>query len=203
MKNSNQRIVDYYETLHEAHGCSPLASDYGSHQSQRIKFQVLGEVADYSNKSVLDVGCGFATFSEWLDSKYSGVEYHGVDITPTVTKAAAKMFPQHSIECRDILANPPERQFDIVTANGIFYLVRDEPAEFQRRMIATMFELCNEAVAVNTLSTWADVINESEFYASPTALLDFCRSLAPRVTLRHDYMGHDFTVYLYKRSFDQ
>ena len=32
----------------------------------------------------------------------------------------------------------------------------------------------------------------------PLHVLAFCRTLTSRVTLRHDYLEHDFTVYLYR-----
>jgi hypothetical protein len=37
-----------------------------------------------------------------------------------------------------------------------------------------------------------------EFYADPVEIVRFCRSLTPWVVLRHDYLAHDFTVYLYR-----
>tara|TARA_Y100000588_G_C13845330_1_gene749550 strand:+ start:155 stop:763 length:609 start_codon:yes stop_codon:yes gene_type:complete len=200
MPDSKHRIVAHYEKLYRQHGNSPLASDYGSRESQNTKFRVLSEAVDYSGKSILDIGCGFASFSSYLEEHFKGVQYHGVDIAPSVIKEANKQFPQHRIECRDILKHPPDRRYDIVTANGIFYLVQDEPEEFMRRMIAAMYSFCDEAVAFNTLSVWADYINENEFYADPSRIVDFCRSLTTRIILRHDYMAHDFTVYLYREE---
>ena len=67
-----------------------------------------------------------------------------------------------------------------------------------RDLVARMFALCREAVAFNSLSTWAPDPEPSEFYADPAETLAFCRTLTTRVTLRHDYHTRDFTVYLYR-----
>ena len=195
-----KRIVSHYENLYDKHGDSPLASDYGSVESQATKFRVLSEATDYSGKSVLDVGCGFGTFASYLSNRYDGVDYHGVDITPSIAEEARRKYPDLTIECRDIINAPPDRKYDVVTANGIFYLVPNEPEEFMHSMITHMFSLCREVVAVNTLSVWADLINANEYYANPASMIDFCRTLTSNVTLRHDYMRHDFTLYLYREK---
>jgi len=198
MSHENQHIVDYYEQLYRQHGNSPLASDYGSEASQQTKFRVLGDAADFAGKRVLDVGCGLGRFSDYLEKRFGQLQYHGVDITPSVVESAAQQFANHTFECRNILSDPPNARYDIVTANGIFYLVRDQPWLFMQQMVEAMFSLCREAVAFNSLSTWADFTNDDEFYADPTQTLAFCQTLTRRVVLRHDYMGHDFTVFMYR-----
>lgn len=198
MPDQNEKIVSYYESLIAEHGHHPRSCDYGRPESQRTKFEVLSEVANYSGKSILDVGCGFADFIPFLQHKFQDFTYHGVDITPSMVETASERHPEHCIECRDILTSPPDKPYDLVTSNGIFYLAGENAQGFMRKMVTHMFSLATEAVAFNTLSTWADFTNEKEFYANPAETLEFCKSLTPKVTLRHDYMNHDFTIYLYK-----
>lgn len=200
MSQRNENIVSYYEDLIAKHGHHPRSCDYGRPESQQTKFRVLSDIADYSGKSILDVGCGFGDFANFLGERYSDFTYHGVDITPSMVKTASEQHPSHQIECRDILASPPDRTYDLVTANGIFYLAGPDAMGFMKEMVTLMFSLATEAVAVNTLSTWADFQNPDEFYADPAETLEFCHSLTNSVTLRHDYMNHDFTVYLFKKQ---
>jgi hypothetical protein len=61
-----------------------------------------------------------------------------------------------------------------------------------------MFELCRKGIAFNIMSTRADFMEEGEYYADPAKMLDFCLGISRKAALRHDYMPHDFTVYLYK-----
>ena len=88
--------------------------------------------------------------------------------------------------------------YDVVTANGIFYLLGEQAPELMRRMVTRMFELSQVATAFTTLSSWGRTKDEGEFYSDPMETVEFCRSLTPWVVLRHDYHHRDFCVYLYR-----
>ena len=65
-------------------------------------------------------------------------------------------------------------------------------------MLSQMYAICRKGIAFNIMSTKADFIEESEYYADPGIMLTFCLTLSKNVVLKHDYMPHDFTVYIYK-----
>jgi ubiquinone/menaquinone biosynthesis C-methylase UbiE len=65
-------IARFYDGLVERFGHDPRACDYGHANSQRIKFQVLAEATDYAGLAVLDVGCGFADFADFLEGRFAG-----------------------------------------------------------------------------------------------------------------------------------
>ncbi len=85
-------------------------------------------------------------------------------------------------------------------ANGIFYLLGADAEELAQRIIARMFDLCSEAAAFNSLSSWADRPEPDEYHADPVKMVSFCRTLTPWVVLRHDYLPHDFTIFMYKNQ---
>jgi hypothetical protein len=85
-------------------------------------------------------------------------------------------------------------QHDIVSANGIFYLLGAEAPRLMRQLVEAMFARCHEAVIFNSLSTWASVHDAGEFYADPLETLAWCREISPWVMLRHDYLPHDFLI---------
>lgn len=190
-------IGSYYDKLVEKYGHDPRACDYGRPESQQSKFAVLADVLPLGGKSVLDVGCGFADFSDYLAARYPGVRYAGVDLSTEMVRKARELHPQIEIRQLNLLEQDPGR-FDVVTANGIFYLLAGDAWPLMQKLIARMFECANEAVAFNSLSTFAWHQEAGEFYADPGEVLDFCLKLSPRAVLRHDYLQHDFTVYLYK-----
>lgn len=199
-KNQQDQIISYYNDLIKEHGHDPRSCDYGRAQSQSIKFKVIAESMPLSGKKILDVGCGFADFADYLANSHKDVVYHGVDINPTMIKEAQRLHPELSLKVLDILEDQISETFDLVTANGIFYLMGKDAESLMHQLIKKMFDLSTHAVAFTTLSTWAPFLEKNEFYADPAKTLDYCRTLTPRVTLRHDYMDHDFTVYLYKSS---
>jgi SAM-dependent methyltransferase len=194
------RIAAYYNSLVGEFGHSPRACDYGNPRSQLAKFEVLAQVAPLTGKRILDVGCGFADFADFLIARYGELEYTGVDISPAMIQAARALHPgapNVTLRLANILEDDPG-QFDVVTANGIFYLLGDCAPDLMKRLVSRMFEIATTAVAFNSLTSWAADQEQGEFYADPCATVDFCRTLTSRLTLRHDYHTRDFTLYLYK-----
>jgi SAM-dependent methyltransferase len=193
------RVSQYYDVLVERFGHDARACDYGRAESQRIKFQVLSEMLDYSGKSVLDVGCGFADFAGYLQERYFGVRYSGIDLSPRMIAQAKSLRPDLDLRVGNLLEADVSGRFDVVVANGIFYLLGDEAPRLMANLVGRMFQIAETAVGFNSLSTWAADQEQGEFYADPMKVLELGRSLARRLVLRHDYHTRDFTVYLYKK----
>jgi SAM-dependent methyltransferase len=194
------RVASFYDGLVTQYGHDPRACDYGRAESQAIKFKVLSEVMDLSGQRVLDVGCGFADYADFLAMRAAGVQYTGTDISPSMIREARRLRPTLDLHHLNILDHAPPGPFDVVTANGIFYLLGDDAELLMQRLIREMFVLARTAVAFNSLSAWAPAKDAGEFYADPLETLRFCRELTPRVVCRHDYHDRDFTIYLYRQS---
>jgi len=197
-KEGFDHISSYYEDLIRKYGHDPRACDYGRVESQAIKFQVLSAATDMNGKSVLDVGCGFADYYRYLSGMAEHIRYVGLDITPGMISEARKLEPELDLRCGNILDWGDAESFDVVTANGIFYLISDDAPGKMREIIRAMYARANEVVAFNSLSIWAADQEAGEFYADPIQTLEFCRTLTPWVSLRHDYHSRDFTIYMYK-----
>lgn len=191
-------IGNYYNGLVDKYGHDPKACDYGHANSQTIKFEVLSQAASYDSKSILDIGCGFADYYDFLSKKFRNINYHGVDISERMIDNAKKLHPGLKLELRNVFDNPPPEKYDIVTSNGIFYLLGQESKSLMYEFIEKMFNLSEQLIVFNSLSTWATDKEEKEFYADPMETVAFCKTLSPWVTLRHDYHPRDFTIYLYK-----
>ncbi len=205
MENIFDKISGYYETLIDQHGHNPRSCDYGSELSQAAKFEVLSQVCSLKDRTLLDVGCGFADYANFLNQKEPSLVYHGVDITPSMIKVAKENNPNLSLRVLNILADSENEKkinekYDIVTANGIFYLLGENAEKLMYQLIKKMFETANVAVAFNSLSSLANDKDENEFYPNPLETLAFCQKITPWVTLRQDYHSRDFTIYMYKEQ---
>jgi len=193
------KIENYYSGLISEHGHDPRACDYGRPESQQKKFNIISDIITPDHKTLLDVGCGFCDYADFLKEKYPHVDYNGVDITKDFVEKSKIRHPNLNIQHMDIMQADPGK-FDVVTANGIFYLLDQEAEKFMQDLISRMYELCNKSVAFNSLSAWADDKEEGEFYADPLKTVEFCRSITPNITLRHDYHSRDFTIYLHREQ---
>jgi SAM-dependent methyltransferase len=194
------RIANYYQDLVQKYGHDPRACDYGRPQSQEIKFRVLSEAMPVKGRSVLDVGCGFADFHRFLRDRFGEVRYSGIDVCPAMVEEARRLDPGCEVKLANILDASIRERFDLVTANGIFYLLGDEAWPTMQEIVRRMYAVAEHAVAFNSLSSWAEDKDPGEFYADPAEVLQFCRTLTPWVVLRHDYHPRDFTIYMYKTA---
>jgi SAM-dependent methyltransferase len=192
------RIASYYEGLIRQYGHDPRACDYGRPETQSLKFRVLSDVLPLSGCSLLDIGCGFADYATFLRTHFSELLYSGIDLCSAMVTEAQRNHPDLDLRVANIHDASLNRTFDVVSANGIFYLLGDQAWPLMQKMIERMYALATRAVSFNSLSAWARDQEPGEFYADPLQTLIFCRRLTPWVVLRHDYHPRDFTVYLYK-----
>jgi SAM-dependent methyltransferase len=191
-------IAGYYERLVAEHGYDARACDYGGVESQQAKFRVLAEVGDLRGCDVLDIGCGFADWAAFLEREVGDVRYSGIDLSPSMVAEAKRMHPELDLRVANILDDSVTGEFDVVSANGIFYLLGDDAPRLMRTIIEKMFGMARIAAEFTTLSGWAKDPAPGEFYADPLETLAFCQELTPWVTLRHDYHTRDFAIYLYR-----
>jgi len=187
-------IAEFYNRRVGEFGHDPRACDYGRAESQRRKFRALSTALDYTGRRVLDVGCGFADYADHLAEHHTEVRYAGVDLSSSMIERAGTAHPGLELRVGNLLEEPADELHDIVSANGIFYLLGAEAPLLMQRLVRAMYARCREAVIFNSLSTWATAQEPGEFYADPLATVAWCRELSPWVTLHHDYLPHDFTI---------
>lgn len=197
-KNIINEIGNYYNDLVTKFGHDPRSCDYGHVNSQKIKFEVLSQAISYDEKSILDIGCGFADYFDFLNEKFKNISYHGVDISAKMIDEAKKLHPDLKLELKNVFDTPPQKKYDIVTSNGIFYLLGQDSKSLMHEFIKKMYEMSEQLTVFNSLSTWATDKEDAEFYADPLETVAFCKTLSPWVTLRHDYHPRDFTIYIYR-----
>lgn len=199
----NHPIVEFYERKVDQYGDSFDAVGWGSRESQQRRFQVLAEIANLRGAAILDIGCGLGDFYGYLREQGIDVQYVGYDLSPKMVGVAQAKFPGVSFEAKDILAEKVEGAFDYVFASGTFNLRIEDSEKVLKAMISRMYGIARRGVGFNAMSAYADYFNEAEYYASPEALFTFCKSLTNRVVLRHDYMPHDFTIWMYRETSDE
>ncbi len=194
--NPSDSIVEKYTKLVGKYGLSYRTLDWGSQKSQQLRFKILSEIAPLEGTSVLDVGCGLCDFYEYLQNKGINANYYGIDITPNMVKKAQQRFPGVTIELKDIVLSNDLPSFDYVVASGIFYLLPS--VRHVEDIIKAMFSVARLGVAFNSLSDWGGEGEKGELVLTPEKTVTYCKSMTKQISLRHDYMPHDFTMFLYK-----
>lgn len=171
-------------------------------KKQKRRFEVLCDVGDIVNSSVLDAGCGFGDLYGFLRESGIAAQYTGVDAQPEFIAVAKERFPGARFECFDLNSAPPSRfpaRFDYVLASGLFGLDVGDNRAFREQMLERLFDGCARAVAANFVSSYVDYREDYLAYTGPEEVVSFCmKSLTKKVVVRHDYFKFEFTVYLYR-----
>ena len=164
---------------------------WSSQEAQQIRFKVISEIGIREGDSVLDVGCGYGDFSEFVYG-----EYLGIDLRSQATSIARKKYKLRNFKTSDVFS--VHDKYDWVIASGIFCFENEKWEEETIRTLEKMYELCNKGVAVNFLSSIADFQYKGMRYVRPEELFKLFINLTLKFSIRHDYEQDDFTIYLYK-----
>jgi len=195
MTRTTADVLRYFDERLDAYGPCVQAVDWVSEASQTVRFRVLTAVGRLDGATVLDVGSGLGDLAGFLAEHHPTARYEGCDVNPRMVELARARFPGGRFFVGDPLADGVEGAWDWILGSGIFHL-RDEA--FLRAMVPTLFSRARLGVAFNLLSAWAPAQLPDQYYADPARVLDVCRALTSRCALRHDYLPHDFTMYLYR-----
>lgn len=196
-QNDKQRITDYYNNLFAKYGDDdPRALGWVSDKTQGARFKILSEVGDLSNKSVLDIGCGFGDLHGYLSNLFKEIRYLGIDINEKAISVARKKYQNTSFEVMDF-NNYNGGEFDYTIASGIFSFKAENFKEMYLSETKKMFDNSTMGTAFNMLNKKHHVDNDLFATFSPSEVYDFCASFTDKIVLRQDYLEQDFTMYLY------
>ncbi|MFT3882729.1 MAG: methyltransferase domain-containing protein [Gemmatales bacterium] len=195
-----QEYVNRYRARLEQFGYDPRTLGWTTGK-QLERFTAATQLVSINKlTSVLDVGCGFGDFYEFLKANDFQGEYHGIDFVPDLVEIARQRHPQAKFIVGDFALHSFNQQFDLVTASGIFNarLKGEEQRESTFTTIRKMASLARAVTSVDFLSTQADRRREDLYYSDPADLLEFAKTLTKRTALLQHYLPFEFCLYLFK-----
>jgi ubiquinone/menaquinone biosynthesis C-methylase UbiE len=199
--NKNRKIIsDYYRDRIDKYANNVETLGW-SKKSQQLRFQIFTKIGNLRGKSLLDVGCGFGDFYDFLTKKrLCPKEYQGIDINPYMIEEARKKYPGTKFYVKDISKNSIKKSFDYVLASGLFGVDVPNWENFTYKILFQMFKVCKIGIGVNFLSIYTPYKKTNNIrYVNPSNLLKFIyNNLSPVIVLRHDYKPNDFTIFIYK-----
>ncbi len=187
-------IVHFHRDRIAQHGDGIKALGWRGTDSQSRRFAVIAAAVDFTESAVLDLGCGRADLKAYLDTRFTGVSYLGIDQMPEFIDDARREHghcPRSSFHLRDF-SNTVLPVADYVVASGALSY-RSADVRFHYRMIARMFSVARHAVIFNLLDA-------ARFPEQPLLIghdvhevTDFCHKLAHVEVVQSDEHD-DFTV---------
>lgn len=205
--SQTERIKKTYSSKFSKYGVDPRSLFWAGKGAAHQRFRQFWAEIDFTNKDVLDVGCGFGEFGKFILKRYEGVTYTGIDIVPEFIESAKKLVPKGHFEVRNLFNDPIEKKFDVVIASGI--LNSNLPAQagvdcnmdYRKAGITKLFKMTKNILAFNMLGGHPQPITKKDsnvWYADSLEIVEYCTTLTHRVILRANYHPRDFTILLYR-----
>ncbi len=196
--SERKKLIDLYEKRFLAHGAKIETLGWKNADDQKLRFEVLSSgFGDLSHRTVCDVGCGFGDLKPFLEARWPGVKYTGVDLSPSLLQQAAVRFPNDRFLLQDILAPDFNECFDVFFLSGALSYRLEDNLGFTRAMLSRMFSLSRLGVAANFLSSYCNFQHLHNYHANPEEMFTLAKELTPSVALRHDYPLYEFTLFLH------
>jgi SAM-dependent methyltransferase len=197
---SKDQILSFYNFHLKKFGDRPEALRW-TPQGQLKRYHMIADIApakDLNNATVLDYGCGTGDFYKFLKRRGINVKYTGVDINEKFIALAKGKYP----ECTFKVMNADDDQFegfyDYIFICGVFNLQVPGVDEDLKNALVKLFSHCNKGLALSALSSQTPVKDPELHFTSPVEMVKFSlENLSPFISLRHDRIPHDFTLYVY------
>jgi len=199
LRNVLQKIDAYYTASLSAHGPTPRGVDWNSAESQSLRFDRLATAIPQTGPvTVLDYGCGYGAFCEFLANYNPSARYVGYDVSDAMIAAAQKIHGDRVEFTSDSSTLQPA---GVVVASGIFNVRMDvTPAAWEAYIFETLERialLAKEAFAFNMLTIYSDAeyMRGDLYYGDPHVFFDWCQKRYGRwVATLHDYGLYEFTT---------
>lgn len=199
-ESDKSRLRDLYENRLALFGPDDVRTvGWSSQNDQYLRFDVLFRGLNLTGKTILDVGCGLGDVVPYLDARLEPTQYEyiGVDICPKLISEANM---RHGGTMRrflhmDILQESCPHA-DIVVSSGALSFKLTDNLSLAKAMIDRMFNIADEVLAINFLTSYIDYQLEKNYHYDPSELFAFAKSLTRWVNIYHDYPLWEFTMQL-------
>jgi len=204
----NRIVISQREAL-KRNGFHPNALFWSSKEVQEKRFQVFAKSGIQSADTLLDIGCGFGDFADYLKQKNILVEYTGIDISKDLLQVGKQHYPEIILQEADLFEfNPQAKSYDYVMLSGALNRKfmgnkgAESASDYSFQIIRRMFETCKKGIAFNLLDarhSWtAERWDLQSFH--PDEIIAFIRDLTCHYQLVDDYLENDFTVYAWRKD---
>jgi SAM-dependent methyltransferase len=194
-------VSRYYAGRLAEHGPTPRGVDWNGAESQRLRHaQFLRLLAPEPEASVLDLGCGYGDFLEFLREAGHRGPYAGWDLVPEMIAAARGRHGEGADRSWHV-GDVPGAPCDYAIASGVLNVKgeADEAAwkDYVEQVIGVLARAGRRGFGFNMLSLSSDPERRRPHlhYADPVGILRHCLDRHGRhVALLQDYGLWEFTV---------
>ena len=191
------KINEWYDSKLEQFGENDFRSlNWGDKEgkSAKARYQQMFEQYDWSDKKILEIGCGWGSF---FDFGFKCDYYYGVDINSKLIDIANKKYKNKIFKTEDISnVNSINSGFDVAISSGVAGN-RQGPADTPGKLmhyLNFMFNSANTVIA-NFPSNRATIRSEYVEYFAPEYIISQALNLTNNIQLIHKNQS-DFLLIL-------
>ena len=200
-----EKVEQYYSDKVRSFGDSPRGVDWNSEHSQQLRFrQLLKVVANSSDFSLLDFGCGTGHLLDFMHNLFDSFSFIGFDLSTEMIGHAIEKYGM-SENTSWLQELKEDTKVDYLVSSGLFNVRLDETNENWKDYIIenlhSFDKLTNKGFSFNMLTKYSDkpLMKDYLYYADPMYFFDFCkRNFSRNVALLHDYELYEFTIIVRK-----
>lgn len=198
-------VHSYFHDKIMRFGATPAGVDYNSPEAQSIRFDQLAKVIDrHESFSIIDYGCGFGSFFDYLCKQEYDFDYYGIDMIDEMVANGL------NIHAGDIRFHCTTKEEDLPVAdyviggaifNNRLTASNDEWTAHVLNTLNTLNGFCRKGFSFNMLTSYSDADRQRSdlYYGDPLFFFDYCKkNFARNVALLHDYDLYDFTILVRK-----
>ena len=196
LQDISQQTIKRYSDRYRNMGKDVKTLGWGSQEQQQYRFAKILDIVDCKNKTILDIGCGFGDFFEFIISRNIRPHFYtGWDINKDLIFEAKNSFNDDFLDFKveNLLETKNNYSADIVIMLGLlnFNLKKTfNNIDYSKKMITKAFTHCKSKLVVDFLSSNLSKDYPKEdfvFYHHPSEMLDFAFELTSNVSLFHNY----------------
>lgn len=197
--SDKERIINRYNERLQKFGPTIDALASGNLERHNLRFKIITEVGFENGHSILDLGCGFGDYYEYLIKNDRKIEYTGYDINENLIENAGIKFPDVHFETKDILQEDFP-VFDYIVSSACFNLPLTEQNnyDFITELLQVCYKHARHGIAIDFNSSYVDFFSKEGFHYEPEKVFAIAKQITKRVALRHDYELFEFCIYMYK-----
>ena len=191
------------------YGDAPEGAQWSSKDSQNKRFEILLDIAEMKNVSVLDFGCGTGAMLEYMNARGgdSSIRYTGCDILQEALDIAKQKYANQKNVRFGFFDDFKTEAFDYIFISGVFNNKIENNEGYYQDYLRILWERTRKGLAFNMMSAYVDYYDDDLFYEKPEKVFSFVKqNLSPYVVLRNDYqvkpgvIPFEFAVYVYRKD---
>ncbi len=195
---AKEYVISFYDKSLRMFGDRPEAVRWTPGGQLSHYLSLLDIAGSIDGKKILDFGCGKGDFLTFLKERNIKVRYTGFDINEKLIAAAKEKDPD-AFRVFDLEKDTLDEDFDYIFLCGVFNLKVHGIDETIRNTLKRLFGHCRLGMAFNALSSHNPKKDFELHYVSPEGIFTFAvENLSPYVSLRHDRLSFDFTLFVYR-----